>query len=148
MNDDVSLLRRYASVRDETAFAELVQRTLPLVYSAALRRLGGDTHRAQDVAQVVFCSLARDAGRIVRHPVLTGWLYTATRNAVIDIIRTEKRRRVREEEAHAMQEIEMKPDAPADWSQLRPMLDGAMDQLRDQDREAILLRFFQGLTFS
>jgi DNA-directed RNA polymerase specialized sigma24 family protein len=63
--------------------------------------------------------MARDAHRVSRQPVLNGWLYTAARNAVIDIVRTEKRRRTREEEACQMQQIESEPDATADWSKQR-----------------------------
>ena len=87
MHEDAALLRRYASEKSEAAFAELVRRHLDLVYSAALRRLGGDTHRAADVAQQVFTTLARDAQKLSGHGVLTAWLYTATRNAAIDLIR-------------------------------------------------------------
>ena len=58
MADDAELIRRYAEQRSEAAFAELVRRHLGLVYSAALRRLGGDAHGAADVAQVVFVKLA------------------------------------------------------------------------------------------
>src|SRR5215212_4596606 len=100
--------------------------------------------QAQDVAQDVFCALARDAGRIARAPVLSGWLYTATRNAVINLVRGEKRRRTREEEACHMQQIDSESEASADWSKLRPVLDSAMDRLNARDREAVLLRFFQG----
>lgn len=53
MNDDAVLLHRYAAERDESAFAELVQRHLPLVYGAALRQLNGATHRAEEVTQAV-----------------------------------------------------------------------------------------------
>lgn len=148
MIDDIKLLRRYATEGDQNAFSEVVRRNLPFVYSAALRRLGRDAHHAQDVAQVVFCALARNAKRIARYPALGGWLYTATRNAVIDAIRAEKRRRTREEEACHMQQMEAEPDAPADWSQLRPVLDLAMDRLGAPDREAVLLRFFQGRSFA
>lgn len=148
MTDDALLLRRYADERAEDAFAEFVRRQLPLVYSAALRRLGGDTHRAADVAQIVFCAVARDARRISEHAVLTGWLYTATRNAVIDVIRSEKRRRVREEEAHIMQLTLSDTTGPTDWSRLRPVLDSAMDELSERDREAVLLRFFQERPFA
>ena len=47
MPDDAELLRRYAATRAEDAFAELVRRHLDGVYSAALRRVGGDTHLAE-----------------------------------------------------------------------------------------------------
>src|SRR5271169_5586876 len=51
MNDDAALLRSYADEGSEAAFAELVRRHVDLVYGAALRRTGGDPHRAADVAQ-------------------------------------------------------------------------------------------------
>src|SRR6266516_1912148 len=74
MNDS-ELLRRYAENGCETAFTELVKRHLDLVYSAALRQVGGDAHLAQDVAQTVFVDLARKASSISARSVLTGWLY-------------------------------------------------------------------------
>ena len=147
MNDDAALLRRYADEKSEAAFAELVRRHLDLVYSAALRRLGGDAHRAADIAQQVFTTLARDTRKLSRHAVLTAWLYTATRNAAIDLIRSEQRRHTREQEATAMQNLfSASPDA--DWERLRPVLDEVMDELSDADRTAVLLRFFEKRAFS
>jgi RNA polymerase sigma factor (sigma-70 family) len=148
MSDDSTLLRRYAAEKSAEAFAELVRRHLPLVHAAALRRLGGDAHRAEDVAQLVFCAVARHAAGLARHPSLAGWLYTATRNEVIDLVRAENRRRTRERLAQTMNPIAQEPETAAEWSQLRPVLDSAMDQLDDRDREAVLLRFFQGLPFA
>ena len=144
MSDDSTLLRRYARERSEEAFAELVRRHVDLVYSAALRRVGGDPHGAADVAQLVFSTLARKAGELANHEVLTGWLYTATRNAAINVIRTEQRRRVREQEAHLMNELTSGPEPGADWRELRSVLDAAMDELEARDREAVLARFFPG----
>lgn len=146
MIDDPTLLRRYIEDASQAAFSDLVRRHLPLVYSAALRRLNGDTHRAEDIAQSVFCALARDARKLIHHPSLTGWLYTTTRNAVIDTLRRESHRRTREQEASLMHVSQ--PDAPADWARLKPVLDDAMDILPSDDREAVLLRFFQGQPFA
>jgi DNA-directed RNA polymerase specialized sigma24 family protein len=101
---DAELLRGYVDGRSEAAFAELVRRHLDLVYSAALRQVGGDVHRAHDVCQIVFVTLARKAGSLAGHPVLAGWLYTATQHAAAKAVRTESRRRARELEAHLMQE--------------------------------------------
>jgi RNA polymerase sigma factor (sigma-70 family) len=148
MIDDATLLRKYAHERSQEAFGEIVARHLGLVYAAALRRTGGDAHRAQDVAQLVFSALARDAAALSGHATLTAWLYTATRNAAVDLVRTELRRKQREEKAHAMNEISSSDEPPADWEQLRPVLDDAMDQLEARDREAVLLRFFEGRPFS
>ena len=55
---DNELLRRYAEVRSEAAFAELVQRHLTLVYSVAVRQCGGDAYLAHDVAQRINCNAA------------------------------------------------------------------------------------------
>jgi hypothetical protein len=66
MTPDAELLRRFARTNAEDAFAELVKRHVNLVYSAALRRVGGDAHLAQDVAQTVFTDLARKAGPLAR----------------------------------------------------------------------------------
>src|ERR1041384_7119854 len=104
MPDDAQLLRHYVEEGSEKAFAELVQRHLNLVYSAALRQVGGDMHRARDVAQIVFTTLARKAPSLTRHPVLAGWLHLATHHAATKAMRTERRRHAREQEAHAMQE--------------------------------------------
>ncbi len=96
MTLDAELLRRYAEVQSEDAFAELVRRHLDLVYSAALRQTNGDAHLAQDVAQTVFTDLARKAAALSRREVLTGWLFTSTHFAAAKAVRKERRRHMHE----------------------------------------------------
>lgn len=150
MTPDTELLRRYAGSRSEEAFAELVTRHLNLVYSAALRQVGGDAHLAQDVAQAVFTDLARKASRIAgSRPAmgnLTGWLYTSAHFAAAKIVRTETRRRDREEKF--MREAVNEPAPAVEWKNLRPALDDAMHELHETDREAILLRYFENRPFA
>ena len=143
MTPDCELLRRYAECRLEEAFAELVRRHLDLVYSAALRQVNGDVHRAQDVTQTVFTDLARKAESLSRRPVLTGWLYTSAYFAAAKAVRTEARRRARDQEAQTMCELLNDPAPDLEWSKLCPVLDEAMHQLKEADREAILLRYFE-----
>jgi RNA polymerase sigma factor (sigma-70 family) len=148
MTEDAELLRRYAEECSEAAFAELVQRHLGLVYSVALRQVEGDAHLAEDVAQTVFTGLARKAGALARHPVLSGWLYRSTQFAAIDVMRSERRRRAREQEAQTMHELSNSPDVEVDTEKLRPVLDQVMGELNDGDRDAVMLRFFEGRPFS
>lgn len=146
--DDVSLLRRYAENADQSAFAELVARRLPLVYSAALRQVGGDAHFASDVAQSVFADLARKARVLCGRVELTGWLYTSTGYAAAKVVRAEQRRRRHEQEAHVVDELTRNDEPQADWTTLRPVIDAAMRELGDRDREAVLLRFFENRGFA
>lgn len=149
MTDDTELLRRYADENAQEAFAELVRRHLDFVYSAALRQLNGDAHLAADAAQLVFTDLARKAGALAGHRVLAGWLFTSTRFAAAKLVRGEQRRRGREQEAFRMETIN-RDDAspPLDWERVRPVLDAALGELNAADREAILLRFFEGRDYA
>lgn len=146
--EDAELLRRYAEASDQGAFAELVGRRLPLVYSAALRQVGGDAHLARDVAQQVFADLARKAAALAGRESLTGWLYTSAGYAAAKAVRTEQRRRRREREAHAMDELTRNGEPTADWTVLRPVIDDAMRELNEGDREAVLLRYFENRAFA
>ena len=141
MTDDRELLRRYAEEGSEPAFGELVGRYLDLVYSAAARQVGGDTHLAQDVAQTVFTALARKARVLPQDVVLGGWLYRATRLAAAQCVRANSRRRQREQAAAQM----TTPDEPTEpvWEQLVPFLDEALHGLGRHEREALVLRFFE-----
>ena len=149
-NADAILLLRFVATRDEGAFAELVRRHLDGVYSAALRRVGGDAQLAEDVAQQVFVALARKAATVARHGAVTGWLYRATRHEAANVVRGERRRKTRETEAHLIHEMLGATGNPgeADWSRVAPVLDAAIDELGENDREAILARFVERRAFA
>jgi len=117
MQEDGQLLRRFVDDHSEAAFTELVNRHVNLVYFAALRRLGGDRHLADDVAQSVFADLARKATLLKDRTVLTGWLYTSTRFAAAQAVRSARRRRTHEQEAHAMHELHFAPETG--WARLQ-----------------------------
>jgi RNA polymerase sigma factor (sigma-70 family) len=146
MTPDPELLRRFAKTNSEDAFAELVKRHVNLVYSAALRQVNGDEHLAKDVAQMVFSDLARKAKSLSHRENLTGWLYTSAHFAAAKFVRTENRRRDREEKFMREPTHENAPDA--DWEKLRPTLDDAMHELKETDREAVLLRYFENRQFA
>ena len=148
MTDDAELLSRYAAEQSEDAFAELTRRHVDLVHSAALRLMNGDMHAAQDVTQQVFTEVARQAKRLARHPALVGWLYTTTRLMALRMNRTGQRRQAREQEANMMNELLHDDTPPVDWNRLRPVIEDAMHELDDQDRHAVLLRFFQNKTLN
>jgi len=154
MMDDSELLRAYVENRSETAFAEFVERRVGFVYAAALRMVAGNAHTAQDVTQTVFVLAANKAAELAGHERLAGWLHTTTRNVSHKMVREACRRALREQEAARMSEIDNENrdnDAGSETHApgvLRTLLDEALGALREVEREAVLLRYFEGMAFA
>ena len=140
-NDDMRLVREYASRQSESAFAALVSRHTNLVYSAALRQTR-DQQLAEEVTQVVFIILARKAAALGAKTILTGWLYRTACYVSGSALKRELRRQHREQEAYMQSELDAQ--AGSTWKQLSPLLDEAMLRLGQTDRDALVLRFFEG----
>jgi RNA polymerase sigma factor (sigma-70 family) len=144
-DDSIKLLHDYAERGDEAAFRELVARYVDLVYSTAVRRVGGDADLARDVTQMVFTDLARKAESLRNVELLGGWLHRHTGFVASSIVRGERRRQAREQETAEMNALQDSPDSL--WQQMAPLLDETMDVLEAPDRQAIVLRFFERRDF-
>ena len=141
---DMELLGRYAGEDSEEAFAALVARHVNLVYSAALRKTG-NPHAAEEITQAVFVILAKKAKTLRPETILSGWLYQTARLTAANFLRAQFRRARREQEAF-MQSLAPEPE-PELWPQIAPLLEDAMGRLDDKDRDALVLRFFEGRSF-
>jgi RNA polymerase sigma factor (sigma-70 family) len=138
---NADLIREYISRDSESAFAELVQRHINLVYSVALRYVG-HSEDARDVTQTVFIILAQKATSLRQSTILTGWLYETTRFTAMKLLRTKARQYAREQEAY-MQSTLTDSDTHSVWRQLAPLLEEAMTRLSEKDRTLLALRFFE-----
>ena len=141
ITDSQPLLADYAANGAERAFRELVTRYVDLVYSTALRLVEGDTHRAEDVAQTVFADLAGMAPKLSPNSALGGWLHRHTCFVARTVMRGERRRQARERQAVEMSALDNQPDIAL--TEIAPVLDEAINELGADDRDAILLRFFE-----
>lgn len=147
MKEDSQLLREFCEQDSGDAFTAIVERHLDLVYSVAYRQVGGNEAFARDVSQEVFIALAREAGNLSKKVVLSGWLYRSARFIALDALRSETRRRKREQEAYLMNQ-DSGDDLEVNWDNARPVLDEAISELRESDRAAICLRFYEKRSFS
>jgi RNA polymerase sigma factor (sigma-70 family) len=134
------LLQEFANRQSDAAFAELVRRHIDLVHSAALRMVC-DSHLAQDVTQATFVALAQSAKGLTEYTVLSGWLHRTAQNLAAKAVRTDVRRRVREQEAAAMNEL--LSESHTEWQQVAPHLDAGLGGLSEADRDAVILRYFE-----
>ena len=141
---DHELLAEHVSGTSSEAFTELVRRHLPLVLSTARRRLSAPD-QADDVAQQVFTLLARKARTLPPDVILSGWLYRTTCLVAGEQNRSDHRRRQREHHSvTAMNEGQSESDSDTTWREIQPLLDEAMTCLTERDRDAVVLRFFEG----
>jgi RNA polymerase sigma factor (sigma-70 family) len=150
--DDWDLLRQYAHERSEAAFERIVRRHVNLVFSAALRRVR-NRQLAEDVTQAVFVILARKAKGLGRGDggPMSGWLLTTVRYAACNAIKMEARRRRHERAAAtaasiapASAECSPNPSEVLIWKEIAGLLDDAVLGLAKTDRQAVLLRYFEG----
>ncbi|MGA2750269.1 MAG: sigma-70 family RNA polymerase sigma factor [Verrucomicrobiota bacterium] len=143
--DDWQLLAEYVNRESEDAFRGLVDRYAGMVYHAALRQVR-NPQAAEEVTQTVFIALAQKAGRIPRQTVLCGWLFRATRYAVLHWVREEACRRRHEKEALKMETHVETHEVETVWEQISPYLNDALDGLPQRDREILMIRFFGNMS--
>jgi RNA polymerase sigma-70 factor (ECF subfamily) len=145
-HDDAELLLRFAHERDQAAFAALVRRYANLVYSAAVRRVG-NRHLAEDVTQAVFVILSKKAKSISSRVPLSAWLLRAVAYCSSNALKIETRRRRRERAAAEMATsagaASINPSDVLVWQEISDGIDDAVLKLPDNDRRAVLLRYYE-----
>ncbi len=145
--DDMQLLRDYAETGSEQAFAEIVNRNLGWVYAVCLRGVR-DRHLAEDVAQAVFLLLARKARQINENTILRGWLFKTSRFAVADALKKRTRENRKLVPFCELSETHLAQEEEAAWEEIVPVLDEAVSCLSSDDRQIVLLRFYESLSMA
>lgn len=139
---DFALLQRFTRDGEELAFTDLVRRHLDLVFGTALRKIE-DQGAAQEVAQNVFKALARKAWQFAPDDSLPAWLHKAALLESKSWRRGELGRRRREQTAVELGTTMHTPEEQRAFQALLPLLDDALLSLREKDRTALLLRYYE-----
>jgi len=117
----------------------------PLVRYAL--RYAGDLESARDAVQDTFLKLCL-ADRTALNGKLAGWLFTVCRNRALDLRR--KQRRSVPLDAAAERGIESPmppPGAALEAGEMRALVFAEIDRLPADERETVLLKFHDGLTY-
>jgi RNA polymerase sigma factor (sigma-70 family) len=143
--DDWQLLSEYVQKGSQSVFREVVNRHVDLVY-ATCRRVVRDAHLAEDATQAVFVILAKKARTIRRNMSLVGWLHNTARYVSCNALRVAANRRRHEMEAAQMPGYKRSAEQKSNHA-AEDVVDRALNRLEAQERDAILLRFFEGRSF-
>ena len=139
---DFELLQAFARAGNQKALADVIRRHLDLVYAIAWRKVG-DAGAAEEIAQNVFTILSRKAWRFAPDDSIPAWLHRATLLESQSWVRGELRRRRREQTAVELGTTMRTSDELPAVNALVPLLDEALLSLRETDRTALLLRFYE-----
>src|SRR5579871_6726257 len=137
---DWQLLRQYLDDHSQAAFAKLVDQHMKLVYWTCWRDVQ-DSQLAEDITQEVFILLACKAKAFRKEISISGWLFHTARLMSQNARKKERRRRLREEKA-----AQNLASSCCEWPQIEPYLNDALSALTASDREAILMRYLEGMS--
>jgi len=154
---DVALMARVRN-GDTDAFRVLIERHQRAVINTIYRAIG-DAWEAEDLAQRVFLQVFRSAKRYQPTAKFTTWLFTITRNTILNEHR--RRRRHAAESLEALQSPrpgesggwEATDQTAADPSQqviereLQDKIMEAVQQLPEAQRTAVILCRYEGLSY-
>lgn len=150
--DDAQLLRQMAA-GNEQALGAFYDRWHPLVHAIVLRvlRSGEDV---EDVVEETFWQAWRQAGRYesARGAVQT-WILTIARSRALDRVRLVNRRREESIEGESGEQVlqlatESDPSMDAESAERRKLVIAALSDLPAEQREALELGYFGGLSQS
>lgn len=140
---DRQLLDRFATQRDEGAFATVVERHGPMVLSVC-RRVLRDAHEAEDAFQSTFLVLARKAASVHWHESVANWLH-----GVAYRVAMKARSRLGRVAVGDPSEPPSKGQDPlADMTcrEMEAMLDEELQRLPSKYRQPLILCYLEGQT--
>lgn len=135
---------------DEVAFAAFYQHMAPALYGL-VHQILGDAKEAEDVLQDGFLHVWRKAATYdPARSSPTTWAFMIFRNKAIDTLRARARRGRGIEKVTQQQEVEPALDVTSAQAVFRAeegqVVQNALQEISTEQREAIRLAFFKGLT--
>ena len=144
---DAQLVRQ-ALQGDQSAYREIVDRHGRSVFNLACRLLR-DRAVAEDVTQDTFLKAFQRLASFDLERRLAPWLLRIAHNRAVDVLRGSKPPTTPlDEESLASTTVADRPGAELERSELRRVLDQALDRLRPAYKAAIVLRYQEALSYA
>jgi RNA polymerase sigma-70 factor (ECF subfamily) len=141
---DAALIQRIVE-RDESALAVLYDRYAGML-SSVLNRILHDTQAAEEILQDIFYQLWRTAGNFdATRGSLPGWLMVIARNRAISRLRRHNPAGGDELEENTVV-MQSNLESNVAQTQMIGKVKGALEKLPQEQRAAIELAYFEGLT--
>ncbi len=141
---DATLLRRFATGRDDDAFAQILHRHADLVRGVC-RRVAGSA-LAEDAFQSTFIALSRRAAALSSHPSIAGWLHHAALRISRGMRRQAARRQAREARVAAASPRVQEGGEPGTGQ--GDELDAAVCALPERYRIPVVLHYLEGMSLA
>jgi RNA polymerase sigma-70 factor (ECF subfamily) len=147
--DDAELIRAYQNGEAE-AFAMLVRKYERPLFTFLLR-LVGNRQSAEDLFQDTFLRMLRALPQYKEDGRFSGWLFGIANNLAVDLLRRQRAQRVYfrddEEALAAAIDYHSAADAEVERAELMCLVEGALQQLPEKQRQVFLLRQHGDLSF-
>lgn len=148
--DDVG--RLIERLRTDCPNAEGALQELFFAHAQALiayaRRYVGERETAEDIVQNVFLALWRNRHSITIETDTKSYLFSATRNQAINVLRHLKTAQRAEEEIRLTLRESEEPADRIEYEQTRLRIENAVNRLPDQSKRVFLMSRLDGLTYS
>ncbi|HKQ53740.1 MAG TPA: sigma-70 family RNA polymerase sigma factor [Pyrinomonadaceae bacterium] len=149
-NQEIAALIKRAAAGDQLAVSELYDATSRMVYGLVLRILG-DEAAAEEVLLDVYMQVWRQAGSYdAKRGAPLAWLATIARSRAIDRLRAGRQewQRARSLETVSQLSTGENLEEAAYVTELRKVVRGALGTLSAEQREALELAYYGGLSHS
>ena len=143
---DYALLRRIAR-QEAPALAELIRRHQPRLYQIAYRLLK-DPLEAEDALQEVFLKVYENAHRFEPRAGVAAWLNRITANHCLNLLRQRRpQESLDQEERPELPDTRATPLEALEERDLRRKLEELLAALPENQRRALILKRFGGLSY-
>lgn len=145
---DEELMARYQA-GDKPAVETIYLRYKYRILNFCWRMLGNRA-QAEDVASEIFMSLFTSAYKIQSDAKFSTWFYTIARNHCVDALRLRSRQRACEADQRFVENCDAPLGAGDEllFKEAQSHLRAALENLSDEQKQAIVLQHYEGLSYS